>query len=189
VVRFEFLVGEAVVLHRHARSHRTVTVDVVAGREKVAGQETPGLAVPVHPAATHSLTGKKRAPAAHRQRRLASVVAEGQRLARRGLDLLLAPVPTQLVLCDRGGKVVAGVAPPAALDGQHLQPVFRQFLREDRTRPAEADQYLVDGWKLAGHPVPPCLPPLRGWVQSVFHAARPARPTGSIEIGSPSWSR
>jgi hypothetical protein len=113
----------------------------------------------VHARSTQAVAGQERAELADRQRGLARVVAEGQRLAVGVLEQLVANRVRQLVVDVRNGEVRVGVAKLAALETDDGATRFRQLGGDDRSGPTETDTDRVDRLEVRSHLLPPSLGP------------------------------
>ena len=107
-------------------------------------QEAPRVAAPVRRGAADHLAGLERAHLAHRQRGLARVVAEGDRLARQVLEDVAVAVELELVVHVRRDEIGLRVDHPAALEAEHLQARVRQLHGHDRAHDAAAHDHRID---------------------------------------------
>ena len=113
------------------------------------------MAAPVHTRAAHYFAGQERTEAAHRQRLLRHVVADGQRVLRGVLHQVVAHHIAQLVANVRHLIVARGAAAATALQRQHFQSGFSQFFRENAASPAQTDQDDIDFLQFFRHGISP----------------------------------
>src|SRR6202012_564189 len=92
ITGFEFVVADRPILDVMAfgKNSFAVALQHVAANAEIVGEETPGLAIPVHPGATDAIARQEAAPFADRQRRLRRVVAHGQRFLLRPQEDVVA---------------------------------------------------------------------------------------------------
>src|SRR5271166_5801841 len=96
----------------------------------------------------------ERAPSADRQRLLVYLVAKGEGRLRRPEKQFVPNAIAQFVLGVGCRKVGRRVPPWAAFDRDDVETFVGQLLREDRARPAEADNRHVLVGELARHGSP-----------------------------------
>src|SRR5258707_5926841 len=139
-------------------------------QHKIGRQETQRLGVPVYAPAADAVGRHKRPPTTDRERGLVHLVAERKRSLVRSQEQLVANAVAQFVLHIARREISRRVAPRTALDGDDVEPFVGQFVRHDRTGPAEPDNDNVFFGESARHDRP----------QRVFgvHSARPAILTG-----------
>jgi hypothetical protein len=84
-MRLELVVSNAPVLDGHVwgQEFRAVALGEVRLQHEIAGQEAPGLGIPMHAGAAHTLGHQKCAPSADRQRRLTDIITKGKGRLRR----------------------------------------------------------------------------------------------------------
>jgi hypothetical protein len=82
-------------------------------------------------------------------------MAESHRDLRRSKEQVVADVVAQLVLGIGGREIGRRVAPGAALDCHDVEPAGGQFVRENRTGPAQPHNHHVGCGQLACHRRPP----------------------------------
>ena len=155
-VRLELVIGDAPVLTGAVLGElaRPVAREGAAPRLEIPRQEAPGDAVPVNRRAADAFAREEGPHLAHRQRRIANRVAEGERLARQVLHQLVAAGVTELVVRVRHVEVGVGVAPAAALQAHDLEACVGELFREDGAGEADTHGDDVDRFQLGGHALP-----------------------------------
>ena len=171
VIRLQLVVGDAPVLDRHIGGNEILAVALLvhgAHLELHVGPP-PGVAAPMHARSADHLAGQERAEAAHRQRFLGWIIADRQRVPRSVHHEVVPHHVAQLVADVRNRIVLVGRANLAALDRDDLHPGFRQFLRQDTARPAQADDDDIHFLEFRDH--------------AVLRQLMSAMPTGSVGNG------
>ena len=88
---------------------------------------------------------------AHRQRLLAQVITDRERIMGEILEQVMAPHVAQFVLGEGGREIACCIAPHPPLQCHHIEPRIAELLAHDRAGPAETDQNSVHGWKFGHH--------------------------------------
>ncbi len=145
-MRLELLVGHAGVLDRHPFGDElpAVALFIVAAQAQLFRRDPEMHARPVQPRAADAFARQERGELPVRQRSVLQAVADRHGRLRQVEEQLLADVVGQLVDRVRIRAVRIGVAVLAALERDHVQARFGQFLRENRAGPAEADDHRID---------------------------------------------
>ena len=168
VIGLELVIGDAPVLDRHVLGNEALAVALLVERAHLELHvgPAPGVAAPVHARAADALARQERAEAAHRQRLLRGIVADGQRVALGIHHQFLTHHVAQLVT-DVGQRVVgAAGAHLAALERDDLEAGVRELLRQNAAGPAEPDDGDVDFFQFRGHVRPLSSGPRCPWDRS-----------------------
>ena len=133
VIGLKLGVSDAPILDRHVIGDEFLAVSLLvigADLEFHVGP-APGMTAPVHAGTADHLTRQERAEATHRQCLLRGIVAHGEGVARGILHQVMAHDIAQFVANVGQRIVVRAGARCAALECDHLQAGFRQFLGEN----------------------------------------------------------
>ena len=165
----KLLIGDAPILNGAVLWDELLAIALseMGLQHEVAGEEAPRLRVPVHAAAANAIRRHEGAPAADRKRGLIHFVAEAEGQLRRAQEQLVPDAIAQLILVVGRREIGRRVAPGSALDGNDIEAGIGQFVSQDRSGPAKADDHNVFGGKLASHERLYALPgvqPARPWM-------------------------
>ena len=133
VMRLEVVVGDAPILDGHVLRQElfAITLGQMRAQHEVARQKAERLGVPVQATAADAVAEHERAPVAHRQRRLAGIVAKGHRGLRRPQEKFMLETVAPFVLSVGNGEIGRRVAPRTALDGDNVESGVGQFVCEN----------------------------------------------------------